>query len=101
MFAAYMEDEKIYKHPIGFHPENFLNEKGEFVAVEKHYPFGLGRRRCLGEVLAKSNTFLIFTTLIQNFFFDVPVGHDLPSDKPVDGITGSVRDYEALVIRRN
>lgn len=101
MMAASMEDASIYKQPDGFHPENFLDEQGKLKIPEKHIPFGLGKRRCVGEVLAKSNLFLMCTTLLQNFYFDIPSGHDLPSDEPVEGATATVHDYEALIILRN
>lgn len=101
MFSSLMEDEKIYKYRDGFHPENFLSDEGKLVVPDKHYPFGLGKRRCIGEVLARSNLFLMLTTLVQNFYFEVPLGHDLPSDEPIDGLTASVNDYEALIILRN
>lgn len=101
LFSSAMENPNIYKKPDAFHPENFLDDNGKLKIPEKHVPFGLGKRRCVGEVLAKSNLFLMCTTLLQNFYFNVPLGHDLPSDEPVEGATATVHDYEALIILRN
>lgn len=100
MFSGMMNDSKITKNPLDFDPENFLDENGKLLIPEKYYPFGLGKHRCIGEMLAKSNLFLLCTTLLQNFYFDVPLGHDLPSVAPVDGATPSVKDFTALIIPR-
>ena len=100
MFSGMMTDSKIFKNPLTFDPENFLDENGNLSIPDKYFPFGLGKHRCIGEMLAKCNLFMLCTTLLQNFYFEVPLGHDLPSDFPVDGATPSVQDYEALVILR-
>lgn len=101
MFTEALTDPRVFKKPDGFHPENFLDDAGNLRIPEKHVPFGLGKRRCAGEALAKGNLFLMCTTLVQNFYFEVPHGHDLPSDEPEEGATASVHDYEALIILRN
>lgn len=100
MFSGMMQDSKVIKNPLAFDPENFL-ENGKLTIPDKHYPFALGKHRCIGEMLAKANLFLLCTTLLQNFYFDIPVGHDLPSDSPIDGATPSVQDYLALIIPRH
>lgn len=101
MFSGMMNDGNIIKNPHKFDPENFLDENGKIIIPDKHYPFALGKHKCIGEMLAKSNLFMLCTTLLQNFYFDVPVGHDLPSDVPIDGATPSVQDYLALIIPRH
>lgn len=82
-----------------FHPERFLID-GKVTIPDRHFPFGVGKRRCMGELMARANIFLFVTTLLQNFSFHVPPGHPLPTDVPVDGATASVEQYTALVISR-
>jgi cytochrome P450 len=101
MFSGMMNDPKIIKNPLNFDPENFIDTNGKLSIPEKHFPFALGKHRCIGEMLAKSNLFLLCTTMLQNFYFDIPLGHEKPSEKPVDGATPTVQDYEALVIPRH
>lgn len=101
MMSSMMNDPKVIKNPTKFDPENFLDKSGKFLMPEKHYPFALGKHRCIGTNLAKSNLFLLCTTLLQNFHFEVPRGHEIPSDSPVDGATPSVQDYSALIIPRH
>ncbi|VDM50315.1 unnamed protein product [Toxocara canis] len=52
-----------------FDPERFLNEDRTFRVYEQFHPFGIGKRSCLGEALARMELFIILTTLIQNFKF--------------------------------
>jgi cytochrome P450 len=101
MLSSLANNEKVYKYPDEFNPENFLDQNGKLQIPDKHFPFGLGKRRCIGESLARGNLFLMCTTLLQNFYFEVPPGHDLPSDEPVEGATATVQDYEALIVLRN
>lgn len=101
MFSGTLNDPRFVKNPLQFDPENYLDESGKFFIPEKHFPFALGKHRCIGESLAKSNLFLLCTTLLQNFYFDVPLGHDIPSEKPIDGATPSVQDYLSLIVLRS
>lgn len=85
----------IYK----FRPERFLKD-GKVSIPERYYPFGVGKHRCMGELMARANIFLFTTTLLQNFNFQVPPNHPLPSDEPVDGATPNIHQYTALITHR-
>lgn len=82
-----------------FKPERFLKD-GKIVVPPNFHPFGVGRHRCMGEMMGRSNLFLFITTLFQSFNFLVPEGEEIPSDEPIDGATPSVRQYTALIIPR-
>jgi methyl farnesoate epoxidase / farnesoate epoxidase len=59
---------------------------------------GLGKRRCLGENLAKSSLFLLFTSIMHEFDIE-PIGN-LPNLKGRDGITLSPQPYKARLTKR-
>lgn len=63
--------------------------------------FVLGKHRCMGETLAKSNVFLFTASLLQNFEFKVPPGEEKPSTLGIDGVTPSTGKYRALVTLRS
>ncbi|XP_010223402.1 PREDICTED: cytochrome P450 1A5-like [Tinamus guttatus] len=70
-------DEKLWKDPMAFNPERFLNADGTEVnklEAEKVVSFGLGKRRCLGETIAKWQVFLFLSTLLQRLEFSVRDG---------------------------
>lgn len=54
----------------------------------------------MGEVLAKSNIFVIIAALLQTFSFSTVPGEDKPKDEFVDGVTASPKPYRVLVNAR-
>lgn len=67
----------VWKDPSSFNPERFLTAEGACinrVESEKVLIFGLGKRRCIGEQVARWEVFLFLTTLLQELHFSVPEG---------------------------
>ena len=50
-----------------FRPQRFLDEAGKVTKDEHFIPFSVGKRQCLGETLAKTELFLFFTALVQQY----------------------------------
>ena len=57
---------EYFPEPHQFNPERFL-KNGKFVADPRSLPFGVGKRRCLGETLARLELFKFFTAFFQRF----------------------------------
>lgn len=53
-----------------------------------------GKRRCMGENLAKASLFLYFTTFMHAFDMIVPNGIPLPNTQPNDGITLQPKPFQ-------
>nr|QRY28570.1 cytochrome P450 CYP15A1 [Sitobion avenae] len=92
-------DEQHWGDPKVFRPERFLDNTGKIINDSWFMPFGVGRRRCLGEILAKTNIFMFIAKLIQNFEIRIPHGVQLP-DKHQDGVTISPSPFSAIFIPR-
>ena len=60
-----LKDERYFKDPEIFNPERFLDENGKFFSPPELMPFGIGKRACMGEALARMELFL-FTANIFN-----------------------------------
>ncbi|NXQ35157.1 CP2J2 protein, partial [Alaudala cheleensis] len=66
--SSLLRDKDEWKTPDNFNPEHFLKD-GKFWKNECFQPFSMGKRSCLGELLARSELFLFFTSLLQRFTF--------------------------------
>ncbi|XP_018414435.1 PREDICTED: cytochrome P450 1A5-like [Nanorana parkeri] len=67
-------DPKLWKDPFNFRPERFLHEDGlsiNKIEMEKVLTFGLGKRRCLGEAIGRTEVFLFLTTLFHQLQFSI------------------------------
>jgi cytochrome P450 len=94
-------DPDYWGDPEVFRPERFLDaDKRKIVNTERLLPFGLARRRCLGEALARSCIFTFFVGVLQRFDLMLPPGAPVPSIKLLPGITLSPQQYKIKFITR-
>ncbi|KAG8336713.1 hypothetical protein J6590_039794 [Homalodisca vitripennis] len=99
-FNSVMMNPEFWDNPDEYRPERFI--KNGFLEIPEFYlPFGLGKHRCIGQTLARSNVFLLTTTLLQKYDFCVPPGQEPPSTKGVDGATPGTGLYSAMVRPRS
>ncbi|XP_053994345.1 probable cytochrome P450 303a1 [Hylaeus volcanicus] len=99
-FNSILMDES-WGDPETFRPERFINESANIIIPQTYIPFSMGRHRCMGENLAKSNIFIIATTLLQQFTFSPVFGEKKPSSQDfVDGVTTSPKPFRVLVSLR-
>ncbi|CAB3226014.1 unnamed protein product [Arctia plantaginis] len=87
-------DPKLWGDPHIFKPERFIDQNGKLKNSEYMYPFGLGRRRCPGDSLAKSFIFITLVGILQKYRIQCANGC-IPSDTPVIGILASPMPYTA------
>uniref|UniRef100_A0A182NGX5 Cytochrome P450 n=1 Tax=Anopheles dirus TaxID=7168 RepID=A0A182NGX5_9DIPT len=93
-------DPEYWIDPAVFRPERFLSPDGDRVVQHDLFiPFGSGRRRCLGEALAKPAVFLFFTAILHRFTIE-SADEKLPSLNAIDGITLSPQPYSLRLRER-
>jgi len=100
LYAMHRNSEH-WTEPHKFRPERFLDSEGKFKQDEWVQPFGYGKRKCLGENVARNNTFLMYANMIRSFEFSVSSCHPLPSTDPVGGLTIGPQKFSVLVEPRN
>ncbi|NXX89400.1 CP2J2 protein, partial [Centropus bengalensis] len=96
--TSLMFDKNEWESPDTFNPGHFLKD-GQFCKSEYFLPFSVGKRACLGELLARSELFLFFTALFQKFTFHPPPGTTL-SLKYKLGITAAPEPYKICAVPR-
>jgi len=92
-------DADYWNDPEVFRPERFI-KNGKFVADDRNIPFGIGKRRCLGETLARIENFLFFANLVKNFKFS-SANEDMPDLRPEPGFTNGPKPFDMKVNRRS
>lgn len=93
-------DSEFWEDPDVFRPERFLEETKKAKNIERLTVFGAGRRKCLGDQLAKACIFTFYTGIIQAFrlrsFEDA-----LPSLDLLPGIILSPKPYKIVFQKRH
>ncbi|EFO82524.1 hypothetical protein GCK72_024534 [Caenorhabditis remanei] len=96
--GATLFDPNVFESPKMFKPERFLDEEGKYRVMEEFRPFGLGPRVCLGERVARTELYLIFASLLQNFRFYLNRGDPTPvAERVIGGITAPPKPYATRV----
>ena len=62
-------------------------------------PFGLGKRQCLGEPLARAELMIIFTSCLQHFTFTPIPGQPPPTLQAIYGATTQPTPYKVRVTK--
>lgn len=96
LHAVHMDPE-LWEEPEKFNPSRFINAEGKVQKPEYFLPFGVGRRMCLGEVLARMEIFLFFASLLHSFDLSLPEGEVLPDLKGVGGVTINPRPFKVCL----
>ncbi len=88
-------DPTLWKDPESFNPDRFLSSDGKTIVKPDYFiPFGVGRRVCLGDVLAKAELFLLFSSLLHVFNLRLPEGAPLPGLRGQAGVTVSPQAFQ-------
>ncbi|KAK0092734.1 hypothetical protein PV326_000713 [Microctonus aethiopoides] len=94
------QDKEHWGDPENFRPERFIDDNGLFINDSWLIPFSAGRRKCLGEVLARNIHFLFVACLLQKFKFALPPGQKPPSMTGMEGFTLSPPVFNILITPR-
>jgi len=95
-----MNDPKHFVDPDKFNPERFINENGKFVKSERVIPFSIGKRYCMGELLARNEVFIFFVSLLQQTRMLPPLHHPCPSPSNyISNLTRIPDDFYLRVVK--
>ena len=108
--AFIMKDPSFFQRPQSFNPDRFIGKDGRykneiasdifqanffrFEKSERIIPFSVGKRNCMGELLARNEVFLFTVNLIQKIKFLPPQNNPLPNpDHFHSSVTNSATDF--------
>uniref|UniRef100_A0A8C4V7J3 Uncharacterized protein n=1 Tax=Falco tinnunculus TaxID=100819 RepID=A0A8C4V7J3_FALTI len=95
-----LSDPGKWETPDEFNPGHFLDKDGNFVNRDAFLPFSIGHRVCMGQLLARMELFIVFSTLLQAFTFTLPEGVKEVNTKLVFGATMKPPPYQLCAIPR-
>jgi len=88
-------DKDYWGDPEVFRPDRFM--RGDiYVPDDMLNPFGIGRRKCLGETLARMENFIFFANLLKRFSFE-KIGKEPPSLEPNVGFTNKPFSFKTKI----
>eukprot|EP00092_Neocalanus_flemingeri_P011092 GFUD01011940.1.p1 GENE.GFUD01011940.1~~GFUD01011940.1.p1 ORF type:complete len:480 (+),score=113.71 GFUD01011940.1:179-1618(+) len=76
--SSIMMDPENFPEPEVFNPDRFLGPSGNYEKNERLVPFGIGKRACMGELLARNEVFLFTVNLLQRMKFLPPANNLTP-----------------------
>ncbi|XP_020294349.1 probable cytochrome P450 305a1 [Pseudomyrmex gracilis] len=97
--ASFNHDATLFPDPMSFKPERFLKD-GIFQVNENLMLFGKGKRRCPGEILARSALFFFFVGVMQKYRVLPPNNEDSIKIEVNVGLTINPKPYELLIVPR-
>lgn len=95
-------DKKIWGDPENFRPERFIGSDGTLQTPDQLIPFGIGKRICIGEGLARMELFLFLSAMCQRFkFVAADTSQELPTLEKCFAAVCSPRDFHIRAIPRD
>ncbi|GLV44385.1 Cytochrome P450 305a1 [Carabus blaptoides fortunei] len=91
-------DREFWGDPEAFRPERFLNKNGTVQYGERLLNFGLGRRRCPGEQLARQAIFIFLVGILRKYKICSVPNSELPSMEPAIRLFLTPQKYKARLI---
>ena len=98
--TSMMMDPEAFPEPRRFNPKRFIDDRGCFAPHHNVVPFGVGKRKCPGENLAKAELFIFFTSLVHKFEIRPAHENDLPTTKYRPGVALAPLPFKARFISR-
>ncbi|XP_026494957.1 cytochrome P450 18a1 [Vanessa tameamea] len=93
-------DPNLWDEPNKFNPSRFIDESGKIKRPEFFMPFGVGRRMCLGDVLARMEMFMFFASMMHQFDVQTEDGAAPPSLEGTVGATIAPENFRVKFVPR-
>nr|QRG28708.1 CYP18A1 [Chilo infuscatellus] len=94
-------DPNLWDEPKKFNPSRFIDENGKIRRPEYFMPFGVGRRMCLGDILARMEMFMFFSCLMHQYDVVLHEGDPLPSLEGTVGATIAPKAFRVKFVPRS
>lgn len=93
-------DKDYWGDPEEFRPDRFLDDSSRIANIERFVVFGQGKRKCLGEQLARAALFTFFVGILQKYRLELPENGTVPTMEMLPGIVLSPKPYKIVFKKR-
>lgn len=101
ILSSALHDSCYFEKPDDFNPDHFLDASGAVKKNDAFMPFSIGKRICLGEGIARTELFLFFTTILQNFSVASPMApEDIDLTPQETGVGNVPPNYQIQFLPR-
>uniref|UniRef100_A0A914PJY5 Cytochrome P450 n=1 Tax=Panagrolaimus davidi TaxID=227884 RepID=A0A914PJY5_9BILA len=94
-----LHDSRYFDEPEKFKPERFLDKNGKFFWPQELMTFGIGKRACLGEGLAKLELYLFAANILNQYKLNHPKDKKADLTRIIDLVTAPI-PYKTFVESR-
>jgi len=94
-----MHNPDYWQDPHVYRPERFLQD-GKFQPDKRFLAFGIGKRDCMGKVLAQMELLLFLSIFLQSFKFSFPADYDPSTFEDEVGFILTCPDYPIVIEER-
>ncbi|XP_054749075.2 cytochrome P450 2J4-like [Lytechinus pictus] len=97
-------DAKTFPEPEKFRPSRYLREDGtlRYDMIERvHSQFGIGRRTCIGDQMARAERYVFLTHLLHTYNMSGSSGPDSLSLKSHGGLTRNPVPFDVILTERS
>ena len=94
--TKFMMDPEVFESPEEFNPSRFIDENKCIKKFEQFVPFGVGKRICMGETLARKEMFIFFVRFLQRLSIE-QTDNKLSTDNFTLGLTSIPNPFEVKV----
>ena len=97
-FWSAHRDSTVFTNPDKFDPDRFLTPDGKLdtKATENIVPYGLGQRRCGGEIIARMEVIVFFLALLQRCVIKEAPGHPLDPENYIMTLGVSLNPFKVI-----
>ncbi|KAF0309855.1 Methyl farnesoate epoxidase [Amphibalanus amphitrite] len=92
---AIHHDPEYWVDPLEFRPDRFLHD-GQYRPDKHLMPFGVGKRVCMGESLARMEQFLFLANIVHHFEVLTPAGEKAPRFDYICGTRNSPAPFRVV-----
>ncbi len=97
---ALMMDPARFPDPEKFDPTRYLTKDGKFQPHPHVLPFGAGKRRCLGESLAKMELYVFFASLLHRFDLKKEAASTVLTDEAHMAMSNSPKTFKVRFVKK-